>query len=101
MTTFKVDTNRQYEELVNYFCRYCKGELDILEMSQKLKSNPEDAETALHGALQYIQLKSNGHTQFAMLGKIINKYSKAKELNLNKFDNILIPLKFLLSNGKI
>lgn len=88
------------KELASDLLSYTNGQLGIIEFSQKLRTAPELAEKLLMLVINHLTNGKGAYSKYMILGKIISKYGQSKEINLNKFDNILIPLKFLLVNER-
>lgn len=92
--------DEEVKELASHLLSYVNGQQGIAEISQKLRAAPDKAENVLRIVLNHLSNGLGPQSKYMILSKIITKYGKSKEINLNKFDNILIPLKFLLVNER-
>jgi len=92
-THSKLETEKTCTVLKDYFDAYAKGEISPHEFSQHLKQRPAESQDFLEALLESLTKKQLTYKKCNILGKIVRKYNQNKKLNLNNFDNIIIPLK--------
>ena len=90
--------NDKYEQMRKTLNSYVLGEISLSEVNNELKSNRELAQELLLKTLRVLISRKATYKTLDATRKIITKYNNSNELNLNRFDNILIPIKILLNN---
>jgi hypothetical protein len=93
----------EYNELVTstkeLFKKYVRNEASPSEISQIFRQNPAVARVILEQVLNLLIKENLSCQKYRVIGKIMNKYNQNIKLNLNNFDNILIPLKLVTTDS--
>ena len=74
---------------------FLEGSTDIGDILSELKSDPTNGEKLISDLLIFLAGRRLNCQKYTILSKIIVKYNQSKKINLNKFDNILIPLRHI------
>ena len=82
--------------LKNDLINYLLGEQKLSDFQLSLKKDKQAAEDLLLCSINFLLGKNLNCQKYHILSKIIKKYNSSRDLNLNRFDNILIPLKFMV-----
>ena len=97
------NSSLEYNELVTSikerFKKYVRNEVSPSEMSQTFRQNPAVARVILEQVLSFLIKENLSCQKYRILGKIMKKYNQNIKLNLNNFDNILIPLKLVMPDS--
>ena len=74
---------------------FLEGNTDMGSILSELKADQTTGEELISDLLIFLAGRRLNCQKYTTLSKIIIKYNQSKKINLNKFDNILIPLRHI------
>lgn len=90
-----------YQNIKSKLINYINGPMQLSDLLTILNSDKEASEEVFIDFLSFLTKQNLNCQKYAILGKMLNKYSQSRKINLNKFDNILIPLRHIASAENI